>query len=154
MSAVTNGLEDEALLAALRQAIRSGQAVPPEWIAAAKSAFAWRNIDAELALLTCDSTQGSAVAAPTRAEAASIRALTFSSPRLTIELEVAEDSLLGQVVPAQPAMIEVETRDGAETPAPSDEIGCFSVYPIPVGPFRIRCRTADSTDVLTGWITL
>jgi hypothetical protein len=118
------------------------------------NAFAWRNMDAELALLTCDSTQGSAVAAPTRAEAASIRALTFSSPRLTIELEVAEDSLLGQVVPAKAAMIEVETRDGAETPALSDEIGCFSVYPIPVGPFRIRCRTADSTDVLTGWITL
>ena len=41
---MTNGLEDEALLAALRQAIRSGQAVPPEWIAAAKSAFAWRSI--------------------------------------------------------------------------------------------------------------
>jgi hypothetical protein len=39
------------------------------------------------------------------------------------------------------------------TSAPSDEIGCFSVHPIPHGPFWLRCRTAD-IDVLTGWITL
>ena len=151
---VVDGLEDEVLLEALAQAIRNRRAVPPEWIAAAKNAFAWRNIDAELAQLTYDSTQVSAAAAATRAESASIRALTFSSPRLTIELEVTEDSLLGQVVPAQAAMIDVETRDGVQTSAASDEIGCFSVHPIPAGSFRIRCRTADSTDVLTGWITL
>jgi hypothetical protein len=35
-----------------------------------------------------------------------------------------------------------------------DEIGCFAIDPIPDGPFRLRCRTADGTDVLTGWITL
>jgi hypothetical protein len=151
---VANGLDDEVLLAALRQAMRKRRAVPPEWVTAAKNAFAWRNIDAELALLTYDSTQGSAAAAPTRAESASIRALTFSSPRLTIELEVTEDSLLGQVVPAQAAVLEVETRDGVQTSIPSDEIGCFSVHPIPVGSFRIRCQAADNADVLTGWITL
>jgi hypothetical protein len=151
---VTNGLDDEVILAALRQAMRNRQAVPPEWVAAAKNAFAWRNIDAELALLTYDSTQGSAAAAPTRAESASIRALTFSSPRLTIELEVTGDSLLGQVVPAQAAVIEVETRDGVRASIPSDEVGCFSVHPIPVDSFRIRCRAADNADVLTGWITL
>jgi hypothetical protein len=151
---VVDGVEDEILLEALARAIRSRRAVPPEWIAAAKNAFAWRNIDAELALLTYDSTQASVAAAATRAESASIRALTFSSPRLTIELEVTEDSLLGQVVPAQATMIEVETRDGAETSVSSDEIGCFSVHPTPVGSFRLRCRTAGSTDVFTGWITL
>jgi hypothetical protein len=154
VSVVIDGLEDEVLLAALRQAIRNRRAVPPEWVEAAKNAFAWRNIDAELALLTYDSTLSPAAAAPTRAESASIRALTFSSPRLTIELEVTDDSLLGQVVPAQAAVIEVETRDGRETAVPCDEIGCFSVHPIPVGSFRLRCRIADSTDVLTGWITL
>ena len=151
---MTDGLEDEVLLAALRQAIKNRQAVPPEWVEAAKNAFTWRNIDTELALLTYDSTQGVGAAAATRAESASIRALTFSSPRLTIELEVTEDSLLGQVVPAQAAMIEVETREGVETSVSSDEIGCFSVHPIPVGSFRLRCRAVDSSDVLTGWITL
>src|SRR5262249_24990819 len=153
-SVVTDGLEDEVLLAALRQAIKNRQAVPPEWVEAAKNAFAWRNIDTELALLTYDSTQSVGAVAATRAESASIRALTFSSPRRTIDREVTEDSLLGQVGPAKPAMIEVETREAAETSVPSDEIGCFSVHPIPAGSFRLRCSTADSADVLTGWITL
>ncbi len=150
---MTSGLDDETLFAALRQAIRSREAVPPEFVAAAKNAFAWHDIDAELAQLTYDSSQASALA-PTRAEAASIRALTFTSPRLTIELEVTEDSLLGQIVPAQAAMIEVQNRGGPPTAAMSDEIGCFSVQPVPRGPFRLRCQTAGNVEVLTGWITL
>jgi len=153
VSAVTSGLDDETLFTALRQAIRSRQAVPPEFVAAAKNAFAWHDIDAELAQLTYDSSQASALA-PTRAEAASIRALTFTSPRLTIDLEVTEDSLLGQIVPAQAAMIEVQNRGGPRTAAMSDEIGCFSVQPIPRGPFRLHCQTAGNVEVLTGRITL
>jgi len=152
VSAVTSGLDDETLFA-VRRAIRSRQAVPPEFVAAAKNAFAWHDIDAELAQLTYDSSQASALA-PTRAEAASIRALTFTSPRLTIELEVTEDSLLGQIVPAQAATIEVQNRGGPRTSAMSDEIGCFSVQPVPRGPFRLRCQAAGDVDVLTGWITL
>lgn len=149
---MTEGPDDEVLLAALQQAIRARQAVPPHFVETGKNAFAWRNIDAELAQLTYDSTESSATAA-TRAEAASIRALTFTSPRLTIELEVTEGSLLGQVVPAQAATIEVQTREGAQTVAPSDEIGCFSLSPIPRSPFRLRCQAGD-IDVLTRWITL
>ena len=37
---------------------------------------------------------------------------------------------------------------------PADEIGCFSVRPIPSGAFRLHCRTASDVDALTGWITL
>jgi hypothetical protein len=158
VSAVTSGLDDELLFAALRQAIRARQAVPPEFVAAAKNAFAWHDIDAELAQLTYDSSHGPALTATraeaTQAEAASIRALTFTSPRLTIELEVNEDSLLGQVVPAQAATIEVQHRAGSRTAVPSDEVGCFAVHPIPREPFRLRCQTAGNADVLTGWITL
>jgi hypothetical protein len=153
VSAVASGPDDELLLAALRRAIRARQAVPPEFVAAAKNAFAWHDIDAELAQLTYDSSLGPAVTA-TRAEAASIRALTFTSPRLTIELEVTEDSLLGQIVPAQAATIEMQNGAGTRTAIPSDEIGCFSVRPIPREPFRLRCQTAGNVDVLTGWITL
>ena len=89
-----------------------------------------------------------------RAEDASIRALTFTSAHLTIELEVTEDSLLGQIIPAQAGMIKIQPRDGAETSVSADEIGCFSVRPIPSGAFRLHCRTASDIDALTGWITL
>lgn len=153
MSAVTDGW-DEELLEELRQAISARRAVPPEFIEAAKNAFMWHNIDAELAQLTYDSTRGSGLAAATRSEAASIRALTFTSERLTIELEVTEDSVLGQIVPAQPATIEVQAQDGPGSVISTDEIGCFSIQPIPAGPFRLRCQAVASADVLTGWITL
>jgi hypothetical protein len=145
---------DEELLAELRAAISARRAVPPEFVEAAKAAFMWRNIDAELAQLTYDSTQGAEPAAATRSEAASIRALTFTSARLTIELEVTDDSVLGQIVPAQLATIEVQAQYGPRSVISTDEIGCFSIQPIPAGPFRLRCQTGAGTDVLTGLITL
>ena len=146
--------DDGELLAALQQALRRRQAVPPEFVAAGQNAFAWHNIDAELAQLTYDSIRGPDPVARTRAESASIRALTFTSARLTIELEVTDDALLGQVVPAQTATIEVQDGAGGQTEMDSDEIGCFTIRPAPHGPFRLRCRTTGSVDVLTGWITL
>jgi len=145
---------DEELLGELQQAISARRAVPPEFVEAAKNAFMWHNIDAELAQLTYDSTRSSELAAATRSEAAFIRALTFTSARLTIELEVAEDSVLGQIVPAQLATIEVQAQDGPASVISTDEIGCFSISPIPAGPFRLRCQVAASGDILTGWITL
>jgi hypothetical protein len=154
VSKVTNGWDDEEVLAALRQALHAQRAVPPEFIEAGKNAFAWHNIDAELAQLTYDSTLDSSRELSLRAEAASIRALTFTSAHLTIELEVAQESLLGQVIPAQPATIKIQPREGAETALATDEIGCFSVQPLPAGPFRMHCHTAAGVDALTGWIAL
>jgi hypothetical protein len=145
--------DDEELLAALGEAVRARQAVPEWFVETGKNAYAWHNIDAELAQLTYDSDSDRGVAAAVRAEAASIRALMFTSAGLSIALEVASDSLMGQIIPAQAGTLEVHTTGGV-TSSPVDEIGCFSVAPIPAGPFRLRCRTEDGADVLTGWITL
>ena len=49
--------DDDQLFAALKEAMRAARAVPPEFVEAGKSAYAWRNIDAELASLTYDSTR-------------------------------------------------------------------------------------------------
>ena len=154
MSIVTDSWDDEAVLAALQEAERARQAVPPEFIETAKAAYAWHNIDAELAQLTYDSTRESAEVLSVRAEAAPIRALTFSSAHLTIELEVTPDSLIGQVVPAQAATVAVQPGTGAESEFPTDETGCFSVRPIPPVTFRLHCRTDAGLEVLTRWITL
>ena len=148
------GWDDEQLMAALGESMRARQAVPDWFVETGKSAYAWHNIDAELAQLTYDSQSDTAGAAITRSEAASIRALTFTSAHLSIELEVTAGSLLGQIIPLQEGTIETQTTAGASTTTPVDEIGCFSVAPVPAGPFRLRCRTTDGTDVLTGWITL
>jgi hypothetical protein len=68
--------DDDQLFAALKEAVRAARAVPPEFVEAGKSAYAWRNIDAELASLTYDSTRD--LVPSVRAETASIRALTFT----------------------------------------------------------------------------
>ena len=146
-------LGDEQLLAALGEALRARQAVPEWFVETGKNAYAWHNIDAELAQLTYDSNRDEDTVAAVRSEAASIRALTFTSGRLSIELEVAESSLLGQIIPPRAGTLEVHTTAGV-TCSPVDEIGCFVVDPIPSSPFRLRCRTQDGADVLTGWITL
>jgi len=150
---VREGWDDEQLLAALREAVRDRQAVPPWFVEMATNAYAWHNVDAELAQLTYDSETDLARAAATRSEAASIRALTFTSPHLTLELEVAESSLIGQIIPPRAGILEIHTTAGV-TSSPVDEIGCFAVDPIPASPFRLRCRTADGIDALTGWVTL
>jgi hypothetical protein len=146
--------DDELLLAALKEALEARQAVPPEFVELGKNAFAWRNIDAELAQLTYDSAYEQHSAPSMRSETASIRALTFTSAYLTIELEVNEDSMLGQVIPAQEGTIEIQTRTGATATIPVGEVGYFPIRSIPDGPFRLHCHTTDGSDVLTGWITL
>jgi hypothetical protein len=153
---VLDGWDDEQLLAALGEAMRARQAVPDEFVQMGKSAYAWHNIDAELAQLTYDShrAQDRDAMAGLRSETASIRALTFTSAHLSLELEVTGDSLLGQIIPPRAGTIETLTKAGATTSTPVDEIGCFAVEPIPAIPFRLRCRMQDGADVLTGWITL
>jgi hypothetical protein len=145
--------DDDNLLEMLGQAIKARSQVPPELVEAAKNAYTWHTIDAELAELTFDSSRESEAAASTRSESASIRALTFTSARLSIEVEVTGNSLIGQVMPPQEGTMEAQTRDGATTTAPVDEIGCFFVEPVPPGPFRLRYRT-HGMDVVTGWLTL
>ena len=146
--------DDEQLLAALSEAMKARQAVPSWFVETGKNAYAWHNIDTELARLTYDSSIDRERSAAVRSETASIRALTFSSAHLSMELEVTEDGLLGQVIPPRAGTLEVQTRAGATTNTPVDEIGCFAVDPIPASPFRLRFRTTDGTDVVTGWVTL
>jgi hypothetical protein len=134
--------------------MRRRQAVPEEFVAAGKSAFAWREIEAQLAKLTYDSTFDSELAAGLRSETASIRALVFTSAHLAIEVEVTGDCLIGQIVPPQEGTVEAQTGAGGSTVSPVDETGCFAVEPLPTGAFRLRCRAADGTDVITGWVTL
>ncbi|MFC6534763.1 hypothetical protein [Nonomuraea rubra] len=99
--------DDHELLARLRAAIEAAEAVPRDFVEAGKSAFAWREIDldmelAELAELTYDSAMHrEEEAAALRADSAVLRALTFAATQLTIELEITEGALLGQVVPPQ-----------------------------------------------------
>lgn len=146
--------DDDQLLAALGDALRAARDVPPDFVEAGKAAFAWRDIDAELAALTYDSAHDTERApAVSRAEPALLRYLTFASEQVTIELEVTRDAVLGQIVPPQPGVLEVHVWDGEPMTTAIDEIGCFVLRPIPSGRFRLRCRMAGA-DVVTDWFSL
>jgi hypothetical protein len=149
---VLDSWDDDQLLAALGGAVRARQAVPDAFVDMGKGAYAWHRIDAELAQLTYDS--GTVRIAAVRSETTSVRALSFASAHLSMELEVTEDCLLGWVIPSRAGTLEAQTGAGASTETTVDEIGCFAVDPIPASPFRLRFRAAGGTDVLTGWVTL
>ena len=107
--------DDEELLAALGEAIRAREAVPEWFVETGKNAYAWHNIDAELARLTYDSSRDRDAFAVVRSEAASIRALTFTSAQLSVELEVTAGSLVGQIIPPRAGTLEVHTTAGVTT---------------------------------------
>jgi hypothetical protein len=151
----TNWDSDEELLADLAEALRAEREVPPRFVELGKAAFAWHNVDVELAALSYDSaTAGTSVLAGTRADQAGPRAMTFTAGELTIELEVTADALLGQVVPPRPGAIEVQHKDGRTSATGVDEVGWFAIRPRPAGLFRLRLTTSDGGTVLTEWTTL
>ncbi len=146
--------DDDRFLAAVRRAQAAEREVPEEFVAAGKAMFAWQDIDAELAALTYDSAVEPAGAATRGAEHATLRALIFSTPELTIELEVGHEALLGQVVPARPGAACTHLVTGDVVTAPIDESGCFVFRPAPAQAFRLQCRPSDGGNVVTDWIVL
>jgi len=148
--------DDVTLLAAVTRAIREAEDVPPSFVEAGKMAFAWHNIDAELAALTYDSSRDVLAGASTRSatEPAELRCLKFDASELSIELEIIGDVLHGQLVPAQPGEVELRASMGTVLRAEVDDDGYFSAAPLPAGTFRVYCRTARGEAVRTDWIRL
>lgn len=145
--------DDNDLLALLEEALGAEGDVPPDFIAAGKAAFAWRTIDAELAALVYDSDREHEPALTRNQTTADLRALTFASAHVTIELELTATGLIGQLVPPSVAEIDVQTAAGVTSSVTTDELGCFTIRVIPQEPFRLRCRAGETIDVLTTWIT-
>jgi hypothetical protein len=147
-------VDDDRLLAVLKEALGAAHAVPREFVEAGKAAYAWRTIDAELAALTYDSAGDAGVpSAATRADPAALRALTFASAHLTIELEITPDAVLGQLTPAQAGSVSAHVGAGEVASAPIDELGFFIVSPVPTQSFRLLCQTTSGDSSLTGWIS-
>ena len=142
--------DDDQLLAALGEAARATPEVPAPFVDIGRSAFTWRTVDAELAELAHDSATGELVAV--RARPDNLRSLTFVAPRLTIELEVQPDALLGQLVPPQRGEVELHRREGATSTVLVDDVGWFAIQPLPSGPIRLQIRPAGGIAVMTEWV--
>ncbi len=146
--------EPDPLLTELAAALRAERAVPARFLAAGRAAFTWHTVDAELAALTTDPAEPATAGAGNRDEQAGLRALTFVSSRATVEVEVTDDALLGQVAPPQPGEVTLRSRDGSGQTVPVDDIGWFRISPRPVGLFQLHLRTGSGLSVLTEWTRL
>ncbi|MFI6388559.1 hypothetical protein ACIBHY_03985 [Nonomuraea sp. NPDC050547] len=124
---------DERLLEALARALRAGERVPPEAVAAGKAVFSWRVADAELAGGDLDRR-------------------IYHAAGLTIEVEIAADTLVVRLTPAQPAEVEARGPCPPSHPATPGEPGRFTIRPLPGFPFYLLCRTAGGRKIVTGWI--
>jgi hypothetical protein len=153
-------VERDPLLTELRELIGRADPVPESLNEAARGAYTWRTIDAELAALTHDSAFEDEAAVLVRGEAGP-RLLSFEAPRLAIEVEVLEPSpqhrqLVGQLAPALRATIEVDHAGGLAS-AESDALGRFVIDGVRAGPARLRCRLTAGTPpeiVTTEWTQL
>jgi hypothetical protein len=146
---------DDRLLAALSAASRTLDPVPPSVTEAAKAAFTWRTIDAELAALVYDSAEQELAGVrgvPAR------RSLSFEYADVVVDMELdeSERTLTGQVAPRAVDWIELHQADsGAPVRVDADDLGRFRMTGVRPGPFRLLCRFAASTPfpmLLTDWV--
>jgi len=145
--------DDERLFEDLAEAVRATQPLADTIAAQAEGALTWRTIDEDLlqASLTFDSSLEAA--AGTRAEPGQTRLLVFTSTPLSMELEVTQDGVVGQILPPGPGQIHVETPDGTEYSVSADESGFFELPSLPADAVRLRCDTATGR-VVTDWVRL
>ncbi|WP_199827330.1 hypothetical protein [Streptomyces xylophagus] len=142
--------DDGLLEEELRQAAAILDPVPAELRQLAMDAYALYDLDARLAELTFDSLVD---AIPVRGATDVPRMLTFTAGELSVDVEVTSEGLMGQVMPPQPAGIEVLT--GPQTLRPTtltaDAMGRFTSAAPPTGPFALRLR-AGGEVVVTEWL--
>ncbi|MEJ3743184.1 hypothetical protein WEI85_07850 [Actinomycetes bacterium KLBMP 9797] len=148
---------DDVLLDELRAAYGGAPAdtVPPEFVAAGIAAFAWRTVDAELALfeLVFDSAVDAELATRSGA-AADVRILTFQVDDVTVEIEVSGAGIVGQITPANGWRVRLETVAAVSDEATTDAVGCFVLPPPPpAGPARLHLQ-AGPRALATPWTPL
>jgi hypothetical protein len=147
-----------AIERALAMALAEVDPVPDAVVAAAKGAFTWRTIDAELAGLTFDSAEEGQTAG---VRGGGPRSLAFEFSDVVIELEVEDTNgrraINGQVVPPEVQSLELQQiAEPTPTAVVPDQLGRFHLDDVAAGPARLFCRFGGAARhmVLTEWVVL
>jgi len=147
-----DGFDERVDGAPLEEELRRAAAVldplPPALLQVAIDAYALHDLEARVAELTFDSLVD---AIPVRGATDPPRMLTFSAGEVMLDVEVTSGGLMGQVLPPQPARIEVLGGPGGAVPLAADEMGRFRADTAPSGPFALRLRTGEDV-VVTEWL--
>ena len=152
------GLDDEGLLAAVREVLGRDEP-PPGWSAElAKSSYGLRAVDAELAALTSDSglpTAGSGMRSGTAP-----RLAVFEAGDLSFEIEIEPSTpagswrLVGQLTPASPARIQIRQQRAEPIWVDADELGRFAADHLAGGSLSLMCMCEGMRAAVTEWIAI
>jgi len=144
---------DDELLRELRAALQESP-VDESVIRAAEAAFTWRTVDAELELLALATDSALTDGAMVRGGGpGGPRTLAFHGERLSVEIEIDENGIVGQLTPPRPGQVTLVTASGPQATAQADEVGCFAFPPPTSGPLRLDCRLGTDRFI-TEWVTL
>jgi hypothetical protein len=152
------GLDDEGLLAAVREVL-GREEPPPDWsVDLAKSSYGLRAVDAELAALTSDS--GLAAASPGVRSGTEPRLAVFDTADLSLEIEIEPSTragswrLVGQLIPASPARIQIRQPRAEPVWVDADDLGRFAADHLPGGSLSLACIREGSRAAVTEWIAI
>ena len=135
------GWTDDELLDELGAALREAPA-DDSIVRAAQASFTWRTVDADLELLYLDAGAELADVALVRGGAGpgAPRTMAFHGERLSVEIEIDEAGIVGQLSPPQPGHVTLVTAEGPQATVEADEVGCFTFPPPPSGSLRLDCQ--------------
>lgn len=150
---MNESVSDDRLLGALARALEAADPVPEHVVAAAREAILWQTIDAELAQLVYDSDREGMAGVRS---AGTARQVTFQAPGLEIEVMLLPEGtrrLVGQLVPPQPAVVELQTETDTRQ-AGTDQLGRFSFTEVAAGPVKLVVTAESGHRVVTEWTVL
>ena len=155
---MTDPLDDDELMALLGEAVAEEAAVSERRRTAARAAFTWRSVDAELAELLHDSALDAGAAV--RSGVSEPRTLSFGHSGLTLEVEVDGETLLGQVIgtgsaasAVEPASVLLERPEADALSAVADAAGFFRLEGVRTGTVRFVVEQGG-WSLTTPWVTL
>ena len=143
-------LNDDELGGLIGQAVTPLRDVPPGWRDAAHAAYTWRTIDDELMALTHDSSRDE-VGAVRREDDS--RTIAFSGGGLTLEVELSDGRILGQLATPVAGEVSFESSDGRSRAVVTNQAGFFSLDGEDHGLVRFVLDAHDKRYV-TEWIVL
>lgn len=142
---------DEALMRELHDAVRAREAVPDRARDAARAAFAWRSIDAELLALTHDALAEAEALVRASGDEPAPRILSFEAAGISLEVEISAEQLVGQLLPGAPGRITLESPQAPSVTVDLDDTGFFEFRKPPLGPVRLRLD-ASGRRLTTSWV--
>ena len=140
--------DDDRLFEDLGAALRAAGPVPAT-LAGGDAAYAWRTVAAELAALRYDSLLDRELLL--RGSAPMSRSLVFQGSTMSVDVELIDDALVGQLVPPTAGEVVLLGIAGELGRTRADELGSFTLAAPARGPIRLLCETS-SGRLVTEWL--